>query len=104
VRVDLPEGSATLFPGMFVKVGFVVGETRRLLIPAEGIVRRSELSAVYVVGEERVELRQVRLGRRYDDDIEVLAGLDEGEQVALDPVRAGIYVKEQQRAAARDER
>jgi hypothetical protein len=29
VRVNLPEDAATLFPGMFVKVGFVVGETRK---------------------------------------------------------------------------
>lgn len=102
VRVNLPEGSATLFPGMFVKVGFVVGEARRLLIPAAAVVRRSELSAVYVVGPRRVSLRQVRLGRRYGDHVEVLAGLDSGEHVALDPVRAGIYLKQQQTAAGND--
>ncbi len=96
VRVDLPEGSATLHPGMIVKVGFVVGETRRLLIPARAVVRRSELSAAYVVGDDAVMLRQLRLGRRYGDSIEVLAGIEEGEVVALDPVQAGIYVKEQQ--------
>jgi RND family efflux transporter MFP subunit len=94
VRVNLSAGSAELFPGMFVKVGFVVGETRRLLVPAAAVVRRSELSAVYVVGGERVMLRQVRLGRRYGDDFEVLAGLESGEQVAIDPVQAGIYLKE----------
>ncbi len=104
VRVNLPENGASLLPGMFVKVGFVVGETRRLLIPAVAVVRRSELSAVYVVGEEKVVLRQVRLGRRYGPDVEVLAGLAAGEHVALDPVRAGIYVKEQQGGAALDER
>lgn len=103
VRVDLPEGSARLFPGMFVKVGFVVGETHRLLVPHDAIVRRSELSAVYVVTDGRVGLRQVRLGRRYGEDVEVLAGLDEGETVALDPVAAGIYIKERQGAAAQDE-
>ncbi|MBT8086996.1 MAG: efflux RND transporter periplasmic adaptor subunit [Gammaproteobacteria bacterium] len=97
VRVDLPDGSATLYPGMIVKVGFVVGETRRLLIPADAVVRRSELSAVYVASDDRVSLRQVRLGRRYDDAVEVLAGLDEGELVAADPVAAGIYRKEQLR-------
>lgn len=95
VRVDLPEGSATLYPGMFVKVGFVVGETSRLLVPANAVVRRSELSAVYVVTDDRVLLRQVRLGRRYGDSIEVLAGLSEGESVATDPVSAGIFLKEQ---------
>ncbi len=95
VRVDLPDGSATLYPGMFVKVGFVVGETQRLLIPSSAVVRRSELSAVYVVTGDRVALRQVRLGRRYGDSIEVLAGLVEGETVATDPVKAGIFLKEQ---------
>ena len=43
----------------------------------------------------RVTLRQVRLGRRYGDSIEVLAGLSEGETVATDPVAAGIFLKEQ---------
>jgi len=100
VRVNLPEGSAALFPGMYVKVGFVVGESRRLLVPADAVVRRSELTAVYVVEEERVTLRQVRLGRAYGDDVEVLAGLDAGEFVALDPVSAGIYTKERQVVSA----
>lgn len=95
VRVDLPDGSATLYPGMIVKVGFVVGETKRLLVPADAVVRRSELSAVYVADEDRVTLRQVRLGRRYGEFIEVLAGLSEGEHVAIEPVAAGIYLKEQ---------
>ena len=95
VRVNLPDGAATLYPGMFIKVGFVVGETKRLLIPAAAVVRRSELSAVYVTDKEKVSLRQVRLGRRYGESIEILAGLMDGEAVALDPVRAGIWLKEQ---------
>ncbi len=99
VRVQMPEGSATLYPGMFVKVGFVVGETKRLLIPDASVVRRSELSAVYVVKDERVFLRQIRLGRDHADRMEVLAGLNEGEQIALDPVKARIYLKDQQGVA-----
>lgn len=95
VRVNLPDGAATLYPGMFAKVGFVVGETRRLLVPEAAIVRRSELSAVYVVDGEAVELRQVRLGRRYGETVEILSGLEEGESVAVNPVAAGIWLKEQ---------
>ena len=95
VRVNLPDGAATLYPGMFVKVGFVVGETRRLLVPASTIVRRSELSGVYVVDGDRAALRQVRLGRTYGDSIEVLSGLDAGEVIAADPVVAAIWLKEQ---------
>jgi multidrug efflux pump subunit AcrA (membrane-fusion protein) len=90
----LPTGSATLYPGMFVKVGFVIGETQRLLIPAAAVVYRSELTAVYRVYGDEANLQQVRLGRRYGDDVEVLAGLTDGEIVATDPVRAGVYVKD----------
>jgi RND family efflux transporter MFP subunit len=99
VRVNLPARSATLYPGMFIKVGFVVGETQRLLIPAAAVVERSELTGVYVVEDGRVGLRQVRLGRRYGDYVEVLAGLDAGELVALDPVAAGAYGRAQQSGA-----
>jgi RND family efflux transporter MFP subunit len=93
VRATLPASSATLYPGTFVKVGFVVGETERLLLPASSLVQRSELTAVYVVGDEAVTLRQVRIGRRYGDRIEVLAGLAAGERVAADPVAAGVYLQ-----------
>ncbi len=68
------------------------------MIPADAVIRRSELSAVYVVRDDVVLLRQLRLGRRYGDSIEVLAGLDAGEAVALDPVQAGIYLKDRQGA------
>jgi RND family efflux transporter MFP subunit len=95
VRVTLPRTDVVLYPGMFVKVGFVVGETHRLLIPAQALLRRSELTAVYVVdGKGGIALRQVRAGRAYGDRIEILAGLEENESVALDTVQAGIYLKQ----------
>lgn len=94
VRATLPAGGVALYPGTFVKIGFVVGETERLLVPESAIVRRSELTAIYVVGENAVTLRQIRVGRRYGERVEVLAGLAPGEAVAADPVAAGVYLQE----------
>jgi RND family efflux transporter MFP subunit len=104
VRVDLPtlgnKKNSPLFPGMFVKTGFVVGERTELTVPKSAVVHRSEVTGVYVVGEgERVQFRQVRLGRVMEDGAVVLAGLSEGERVALDPIAAGVVLKAQ--AAAR---
>ncbi len=96
VRVNLPDGQYQLYPGMFVKVAFVVGDAERLLVPVAALVRRSEVTGVYVVdNEDHVRLRQVRVGNHFGDRIEVLAGLAEGERIALDPVAAGIFVKTQ---------
>lgn len=94
VRLVLPEGRFGLYPGMFVKVAFVVGESQRLLIPTAALVRRSEVTGVYVAVEDRtIRFRQVRAGNEFDTRTEVLAGLRAGERVALDPVQAGIFVK-----------
>jgi RND family efflux transporter MFP subunit len=97
VRVDLPPGEHGVYPGMFAKVAFVVGEATKLLVPAKAVVNRSEVTGVYLVGEDgRVVLRQVRLGRPAPGGrLVVLAGLREGDRVALDPVRAGVYLKQQ---------
>lgn len=95
VRVYLPKKTAGLYPGMFVKTAFRVGENQRLTVPRSALVQRGEVSAVYVVKDRQVSLRQVRPGRVEGDPVEILAGLDAGEQVALDPIQAGVYLKEQ---------
>jgi len=94
VRVDLPEGELGIYPGTFVKVGFVTGRARRLMVPVAAVAFRSEVRGVYVVKDDgTVSLRQVRVGRARGDQIEVLAGLGAGERIALDPVAAAVYLK-----------
>ena len=65
VRMDLPEGQFGLYPGMFVKVAFRIGEAERLLVPTSSVLHRSEVTAVYVVGPNGVRLRQVRTGQSF---------------------------------------
>jgi RND family efflux transporter MFP subunit len=89
-RLDLPPGALDLAPGMYVKVGLVVGEAERLLVPASAVVERSEVTGVYVIGPHgHVSLRYVRPGHRFGDQMEILAGLAAGDQIALDPIAAG---------------
>ncbi|MCE5233562.1 MAG: efflux RND transporter periplasmic adaptor subunit [Mizugakiibacter sp.] len=99
VRLDLPPQKTGLYPGMTVKAAFAVGEARRLLLPASALVQRSEVSGVYVIGADNaVSLRQVRLGHRYGDKVEVLAGLAAGEKVAADPGAAALFLAKQHAA------
>ncbi len=92
VRLQLPAGDTGLYPGMTVKVAFLTGEAKRLLVPASALVQRGELVAVYVIGEHVATLRQVRIGDRDGDAIEILAGLDDGERVARDPQAAMTWL------------
>ena len=91
VRLSLPEKSGGFYPGMLVKVAFKMGEKKRLLIPSQAIVKRSEVTGVYVVKRGyQISLRRIRVGHTLlPGRVEVLAGLQEGEKIALDPIRAG---------------
>jgi len=94
VRIDLPTNLENVIPGMFARAHFSVGSARKLSIPASAVVRRSEITAVYVVNQDKVSMRQIRLGvANARGQIEVLAGLDAGDVIALEPVKAGIYAK-----------
>lgn len=101
VRLDLPEGIKGLFPGMFVKTSLVTGEKQVLMVPQEGIVYRSEVTAVYVVADDGlINFRHVRLGSSNNGSQVILSGLVEGERVALEPIKAGIAVMQQRRSQA----
>ena len=98
-RFDLPETDGGLYPGMLVKVALTAGSIERLLLPQQALVSRTEVNAVYVLGDDgTISLRQVRPGNRFGEQIEILAGLGVDERVALDPVLAGIEYKREEAA------
>lgn len=99
-RLNLSDTDAAgQVPGRQTRVRFaglpVTGDGQRLVVPASALLRRGELTGVYVVtakGESAkgFALRAVRTGAPQGDGVEILAGLKAGDQVALDPVRAGL--------------
>jgi len=91
IRLDLP-ATEGLLPGQFARAYFVTGGVRALAVPATALLRRGEVTAVYVVdGEGRAQLRQVRTGEPVGGDlVEVLSGLAGGERIAQNPVQAGM--------------
>ena len=89
VRVHLPRLDPAPRPGVTAKVAFpAVAGAGFPRIPVSSLVRRGEVNAVYVLADGRLSLRQLRLGERAGDRIDVIAGLRPGETVAADPVAA----------------
>ena len=82
--------------GTYVKVAFPAGERSAIVVPAEALVRRGQLTSVFVVGRDAVaRMRLVTAGAASGADVEVLSGLDAGESVVATParVRDGVIVR-----------
>ena len=90
LRAELPSGVQGVVPGLFARVRLpgaapATGAKPLLRVPVKAVVRRSEMVGVYVVNAQgKALLRQVRLGPVTGDEVEVLAGLEAGERVAVD--------------------
>ncbi len=91
VRFDLPPAEG-LVPGQYARVRLPVGVATMLAVPASALLRRGEVTGVYVIDDKGApRLRQVRTGEPVgDDEIEILAGLAAGETIAANPVAAGL--------------
>ena len=62
-------------------------------------LQRGELSGAYVKQGDRLLLRQLRLGARVGDSVEVISGLQAGDRVASDPVAAMQALSAQRKQA-----
>jgi RND family efflux transporter MFP subunit len=92
VRVRLPDLDPPPAPGTTAKVVFDaesgIAGSRPVRIPLSAVAQRGELSGAYVKQGDRLLLRQLRLGARVGDSVEVISGLQAGDMVASDPVAA----------------
>ena len=83
----VPNGDALLKPGTFARVHIVSGKIDRVLtVPYSAIQYRYGVNRVFVVNGDRLSARELKVGERIEDRIEVLSGVKAGESVALTDV------------------
>jgi HlyD family secretion protein len=87
VKLDaVPKG---LKPGMTAEVELVTAQKADVLvIPADALTVEQGHDVCYVAHGDEIERREIKLGQATRDLLEVTEGLDEGEQVVLDPSEA----------------
>jgi len=83
VKLDLPNATS-LRAGQFGRVAIPVSETHVLRAPAAAVVQRGQMEFVFVVADHRAQLRIVKTGRRFGNEIELLSGVSAGEQVVTE--------------------
>ncbi|MCP3964355.1 MAG: efflux RND transporter periplasmic adaptor subunit [bacterium] len=84
VEARLDNIGLRLRPGLIVSLRIILDRERGLMVPAEAIsIADEDRGSVFVAVDGRARRKEVRLGRRLDRNVEVLAGLAEGEDLIV---------------------
>jgi len=96
VKIDLPP-DCPCRSGEYGQASFPIGETKRLAVPSSAVVEHGELQGIFVVGQDgKIEYRLVKTGKTFGGQVEILSGLEPGENVAIsqvDRLRDGARVE-----------
>ncbi|MFA5984873.1 MAG: efflux RND transporter periplasmic adaptor subunit [Methylococcaceae bacterium] len=87
IKVSLPK-TAGLQHGQFAWLELACSHQaseakQSLLIPSSAVLHYGQLQAVKVVIDKQLQVRHIRTGKQYADQVEVLSGLHEGDIVLL---------------------
>ena len=95
VDIALPAGQP-LLPGMFGRAEFPLGDVSALLVPQTAVTRRGGLDGIFVVDQNGIaRFRWLRLGRKWQGQVEVVDGLSPNEWIVLqadERLRDGVAI------------
>jgi RND family efflux transporter MFP subunit len=84
-EIDFQNSDGKLIPGMYTETYFVHDQKKNVLtVPLEAVQREGDQAKILVVNSQNtVEVRPVKLGQEESRQVEVLAGVAEGERVII---------------------
>jgi multidrug efflux system membrane fusion protein len=86
VKIDLfNELGKVLRSGLFGKARFPVGQKQVLKVPQRAIMQRGQLVSVFVVDSSSIlQLRLIKTGKPYGDQIEIISGINNGDRIVVE--------------------
>lgn len=88
MRVEFPNPTELLRPGMFTRARIEAGARESIMIPERAVSELQGKTFVWIVdAEKKVHLRPVRLGDLIGSEIAVLEGLTPGERIIVEGVQ-----------------
>ncbi|HBM15751.1 MAG TPA: hypothetical protein DD381_05325 [Lentisphaeria bacterium] len=75
-----------IYSGMFGRIYIPLGKEEVLVIPKTAVINAGQLELVNVIENGTLAKCYIRTGRTFDNNVEVLSGLKDGETVALNQI------------------
>jgi membrane fusion protein (multidrug efflux system) len=98
-RAQAPNPNNTLIPGQFIRINLSLeNRENAILVPTTAIMPKADGHTVFIIKEGRAHLKDVELGARTANRVEILKGIAQGDTVAIAGVpqlkdRAEIEIK-----------
>ena len=86
VRIQIPNASETLRPGMYVSTSIPVGKVKGMLVPYQSVLKLIGSNERYVFVNDGGKAKRitVTLGKRFDRDVEIISDeLKEGDELIV---------------------
>lgn len=76
-------GHGNMINGMYAKVRFEIGKDDVIMVPDSAVVKRGQLTVIFVSSNNTADMRVVKTGRKYLGWTEILSGLEKGEFIVI---------------------
>ncbi|WP_160054198.1 efflux RND transporter periplasmic adaptor subunit [Shewanella litoralis] len=84
VTLAVPNQDAALKAGMFTRVELKYDTHQNVLtVPYNALINQDNTQALYVIKDTKAERREVSLGYRENNTVEILSGVSAGEQIVI---------------------
>ena len=84
VTLAVPNEDATLKAGMFTRVELKYDTHLDVLtVPYNALINQDNTQALYVIKDAKAQRREVSLGFRENNTVEILSGVEAGEQIVI---------------------
>lgn len=82
VEALVPNSNGILKPGLFAKVIlYTSGERDTIVVPVTALLYEAEKVKVFIIEGDRAKEREVKLGSKYGEMMEIIDGVKEGEKI-----------------------
>jgi RND family efflux transporter MFP subunit len=82
VEALVPNSNGILKPGLFAKVIlYTAGERDTIVVPVTALLYEAEKVKVFIIEGDRAKEREVKLGSKYGELMEIIDGVKEGEKI-----------------------
>ena len=85
-RVIVDNSKFKIIPGQLLTVKIIYNEVQQIGVPESSVTIQGKTAFVYVVNEETVDKKNIKIGKRNFGKVSVLEGVSEGDKIVTEGV------------------